>query len=249
MFPLDEKYVETPLEAGGYTVWHRLERPTKAQQIVRDQRIKSEEITHGERIETIYDDDYANIETWNECARAIKGYDLGNGASPHEWVELTDELRSLMPSEHKMKAAAALFYAKGVIDKASQNGGGFRLLGATEISIKLELGNEDAPQYTHVLRRPSESEWGAYHRSALKVYQVRGAKQPRWISNPNLTAAITLYDALLTRLEGVSLAGGEYDPDKREAFIQSVDPSHKRAVVRAFADYWSADLANLGTRS
>jgi hypothetical protein len=185
MFPLDEKFIETPLEAGGYTVWHRLERPSKAQQIERDTRIKSEEITHGERIETIYDDDHANIQTWNECAKAIKGYDLGNGASAHDW-----------------------------------------------------------PQYTHVLRRPSESEWGAYHRSALKIYQVRGAKVPRWISNPNLTAAITLYDALLTRLEGVTLGGVEYDSDKRDEFLKAVDPSHKRAVVRAFAEYWSADLAN-----
>jgi len=248
MYPIDEQYLEIPVEQGGYVLWHRLERATKAQQIQRDTKIKTEEIAHEDKFETKVETDLANIYIWNECARAIRGYSLGNGHTPDEWIEITEEIRNVMPSEHKAKAATFMFDFDCRIEKANENGGGFPLLGATEIRVKLDLPN-DTPGYTHVLRRPNDSEWLGYKNKFNSVYQVRGSKVPHYFSNANLTAAITLYDALLIRLEGATLAGEEFNSDRREEFLKALDPAHKREVIRVFADYWSVGRANLGTRS
>jgi hypothetical protein len=245
MYPLDEQTIEIALTAAGNEVRHRFARPTKTQLAERDSRVKNEEIALDDnQIETIYDDDGANVELWNECAKEIQGYDLGDGNL--EWQAVTDAVRSIMPSEHKLKAVAAMYFCTAEVEKASRNGHstGFALMGATEVKVRLVLGDKESAAYeiVHVLRRPTESEWTAYRRGIHRIVQVRGAKHPRFITHSNLNTAVAFYDALLTRIEGATLSGASFDASNRDAFVHAVDPIHKRVVARAFADHWGADL-------
>jgi hypothetical protein len=150
-----------------------------------------------------------------------------------------------MPSEHKIKAISAMYLCSAEIDKSSQNGHhGFRLMGATEVRLRLAVGEKDEPDYEvfHVFRRPTEGEWTAYRRGIQRVIQVRGTKHARFIAQANLPVSVAFYDALLTRIEGATLGGKEFDASSRDEFVRAVDPIHKRVIARAFADHWGADL-------
>jgi len=245
LFPLDERIHEIELVAAGSTVRHRLEHPTKSQLVERDSRIKNEEITlNDSQIENKYDDHTANAKLWDEIAREVAGYNLGDGNL--DWRAIDDDLRSIMPLEHKTKAIVAMYVCTADIEKISLNGHGFPLRGATETRVKLLIGDPEAPAYEmiHVLRAPTESEWMSYKNGISRFVQVRGAKLPRYITQSNLSVSVAFYDALLSRIEGVSIGGEEFEPGRRDEFVHAVDPLHKRAVVRAFAEHWSADLKN-----
>jgi hypothetical protein len=243
MYQLEEQTVEISLEVAGVEVSHRFTRPTKAQLVERDNRIRHEEVSLDDnQTETIYDDDAANVGLWDACATHVKGYDTGAGSS--DWTALTDELRAVMPSEHKIKAVGALYTCSAMVEKASTNGHGFPLMGATEVKVRLSLGDASEPyaEVMHVLRRPTEGEWTAYRRGIQRIVQVRGTKQPRFITHANLGASTAFYDALVTRIEGATIAGAEFNASTREEFLRAVDPIHKRVIVRAFAEHWGADL-------
>lgn len=246
MYPLDDQTIETSLTVAGITVRHKFNRPTKQQLIERDSRVRCEETTLDDgQIETIYDDDLANIRLWDETATEVAGYDMGDHNL--DWVPVTEQVRSLMPSEHKIRAVEAMYLCSAVVEKASTNGGGFPLMGATEVSVQLNIGDMDDPSYTlnHVLRRPTESEWTAYRRGIQRILQVRGTKHPRYMMQANLGTAVAFYDALLIRIEGATIDGQPFSAETREAFVRAVDPMHKRVITRAFADHWGADLRNL----
>jgi hypothetical protein len=245
LFPLDERIHEIQLEAAGYVLRHRLENPTKTQLVERDSRIKNEEITlNDEQTESRYEDATANSRLWDEIAREIAGYDLGDGST--DWRPVDDDVRSLMPVEHKSKAIIAMYVCTAEIDKARMNGHGFPLRGSSESRVRLAIGDPESPAYEmiHVLRAPTESEWTSYKNGMSRFVTVRGTRLPRYISQSNLAIAVAFYDALVSRIEGVSIEGQEFDPGRRDEFVRAIDPLHKRAVVRAFADHWSADLKN-----
>jgi hypothetical protein len=247
LYPLDEKTIDIELDAGGYQVKHRLARPTKTQLVERESRVKNEEITLDEsQVETVYDDDGANVKLYDECIREVAGYDLGDGSL--DWRPVDEQIRTLMPSEHKIKAVAAMYLCQAHIDKAATNGHveGFRLLGAMETRIALTIGDRAAPAYeiVHILRRPNESEWTAYRRGIQRTIQVRGAQLPRYKTSTNLAVACAFYDALVTGIEGAILNGETYSPANRDAFLAAVDPIHKRVVSRAYAEHWAADLSD-----
>jgi len=247
LYPLDERTIEVELTAEGHHVRHRFDRPTKTQLIERESRVKNEEITIDDsQVENVYDDDNANARLYDACIRDVAGYDLGDGSI--DWRPVNDELKALIPSEHKIKAVAAMYLCQGRVEKAATNGHveGFRLLGATETRVVLSLGDRNAPAFeiTHVLRRPNEAEWTAYRRGIQRTIQVRGAMTPRFKTSTNLGAATAFYDALVTGIEGATLNGEPYSAANREAFLQAIDPIHKRVITRAFAEHWAADLSD-----
>lgn len=247
MYPLDEQMIEVELDAGGRVVKHRLARPTKTQLIERESRVRNEEVTLDDnQVEPIYDDDNANARLYDECIRDVAGYDLGDGNL--DWRPADDQIKTLMPSEHKIKAVAAMYLCTGRIEKAETNGHveGFPLLGAMEIRVCLSLGDKAAPtsEITHILRRPNEGEWTAYRRGIQRTIQVRGTQLPRYKTTTNLAVACAFYDSLVTGIEGATLNGESYSQANRDAFLQAIDPIHKRVVARTFAEHWAADLSD-----
>jgi hypothetical protein len=244
MYALDENVIEVELIAAGYNVKHKLRRPTKNELVERDSRIKASEVEVAkDQVESHYSEHLANARLWDAIAVQVFGYEVEAGNA--DWLPVDDAVRAAMPSEHKRKAIAGM-YKMQVEIVASSNGAGFKLMGSTEIRLKQIMGDPDEPysELTHVLRRPSEAEWHAYDRDVIRVLQVRGARKPEVISQPNLQAAINLYDALLSRIEGATLGGEQFTIDRRDDFLASLDPLFKRFVIRKFADYWSADQKN-----
>jgi hypothetical protein len=219
---------------------HKLRRATKAELIEREQHVEFEEHKASDtETETIFDNDEANEYLWNATILAVSGYDFEDGKPPEDWREVDSVKKKLIPVTHKTRVVSSLYQPQtGVVrDKKSR---GFRLIGDVSVKVEQKVGAKPDYVITHVLRRPTESEWSRYRRRGVRVLTVAGTNNGnahvRYCTN--LNAAVELYDAIVERIDGVSLGGHPFRPDQREAFIEAIDAVFKQHVITAFAaDY------------
>lgn len=255
LYQLDfpEREVEF-LAAGRYRVAHRLKRPKFSQLKEREARIRNEAITVSkEETRSIYSEREANVWLWDQIAIQIRGYDIGDGDS-EVWRDV-QIIGKAIPAAHKIAAVETLYAVSArlsppVETEEGGNGGGFRLLGGSEIDVILEIGSEKEPDFTvhHKLRNPSESEWNKYLAGNSEVREVRTPgsreKQRRVKVIRNLTADVELYNATFIGIEGAMAGGATFSPDKRDAFLQEIDPVHKQIVVQAISESLQIELGN-----
>ncbi len=241
LFPLDEFEFEVYIcaDEAELPLGYKLRKPTKADLVEREQHVTNEQVQVSDtETETIYDAASGHRYLWNKIVTHVKGYDMGDGLPLNEWREANDLIKSLIPPTHKVSAVAGLYSSKVTIDRA-QKSEGFKLLGAIEIRVRQEIGEYVV---THVLRRPSESEWLAYQGKALRTLTVRGAKTPRVRYETNISASCDLYDALLERVEGASLGGEPYRVEQRAGFLAATDAILKQAVIAVFSNDYESEL-------
>lgn len=242
LLALDEREFEVYLVDDGteLPLGHRLRRPTKAELVEREQHVQFEQESASEtETETRYDSERANRYLWDKVITHVSGYDIGDGVPLAEWREINDLLRSLIPAPHKSRSIAGMYRSSVEIDHA-QKSQGFRLVGAIEVRVTQKIAS--IYSVTHVLRRPTESEWLSYQGRAVRTLEVKGSKTSRVKYQTNLSAACDLYDALLERIEGVTLGGEEFRREQREGFISAVDAVWKQQVITAFANDYGAQL-------
>lgn len=242
LFPIDEQEFDVYLTDGGteLPLGHKLRKPTKAELVEREQHVSFEQESASEtETETRYDSERANRYLWDRIVTYVSGYDLGDNKELGEWREINDLLRAQIPAPHKSRAITGMYRSSVSLDH-SQKSRGFKLIGAIEIRVKQEL--HGAFVVTHVLRRPTESEWLAYQGRSVRTLEVKGSKKGMIRYQTNLSAACDLYDALLERIEGVSLYGEEFRPEQREGFLSAIDAVWKQQVITAFSNDYGPQL-------
>ena len=242
LFSLDEEEIIVPVTSAGVELplLHKMRRATKAELVEREQHVEFEEHKASDtETETIYDSDEANEYLWDKTILAVSGYDFEDGKPEEAWREVDNVKKKLIPVTHKVRAVGSLYLPQSAVarDKKTR---GFRLLGETAIRVEQKIGGKPDFVVTHVLRRPTESEWSKYRRRGVRVLTVAGVNNgnAHMKYQTNLSAACDLYDAILERIEGVSLGGHPFRPDQRAAYIEAVDAVYKQHVITAFAaDY------------
>lgn len=217
---------------------HRLRKPTLQELIDREKAINLEIVETSNREEQIVtDDDAANCQLWDRLIVEVKGY-----AGVTDWQSLTDSQKAQMRPGHKRTAIVAMYAGSAQVVGGEDD----------EISLAMDswtirqLVGPDAenPIYTidHVLREPTESERAKFKRNASKVSFVRGAKRPRTKIGADLRAYVEIYDALVTSIDGGTVAGKTLAESDRTAFLAAIDPTWKRVIVQTLMNAIEAAL-------
>jgi hypothetical protein len=249
LFDLAERIVEIELDYDEIVLGHRLRRPSKQELVEHEDQVKLETREVGKNEEgekltsTTYEDSRAHCNLWDKIVIEVRNYDLEDGSEPTAWRQIDHNLRSLIPSTHKATAIRGMYTGVAEVEKEKDRKT-FRLIGSQKIRVRQEIGAGEEPDFIviHILRRPSETEWSRYQSRAVSTVEVRGSKKSRIRVQTNLSAATELYDALLLRIEGASIAGAGWTDSRRQEFIDLVDPKIKDQVITAFASDWQVDL-------
>jgi len=242
-YPFDAPSIDVQFNArpGASTpviISHRLRKPTLQELSDREKAINLEIVETSNREEQVVtDDEAANCQLWDRLIVSVKGY-LGLA----DWRELTPDEKATMRPGHKRTAIVAMY------------AGSAQVLGGDDVEISLamdtwtirQLVGTDAenPLYTidHVLREPSEAERAKFKRTASKVSFIRGAKRPRTRIGADLKAYVDLYDALITDIQGGSVADKAFASSDRVQFLAAIDPTWKRLIVQTLMNAIDAAL-------
>ena len=251
-YQLDVPYREVEFTVQGrFKVSHRLQKPKFHQLKEREKQIRNEAVTVSkEEIKSVYSEREANVWLWEELATHIKGYDIGDGGG-EDWRE-AHMLKRAIPNAHKIAAVEKLYAIQAKLPERGEDeeAGGFKLVGASDVEVILEIGSEKEPDFViyHRLRTPSESEWSKYLGANSEVREVRTPgsreKQRRVKVIKNLSADVELYNSIFQEVRGAQAGGAEYTPEKRELFLQEIDALHKQVVIQALGEHFAVELGN-----
>jgi hypothetical protein len=243
--------VEFMVQGGRVKVAHRLLKPKFHQLKDRESKIKNEAITVSkDEIRSVYSEREANAWLWDEIVTHIKGYDIGDG-DIDGWREV-EMLKRAIPNAHKIAAVEKLYAISARLPevKEEEEPGGFRLVGASDVEVILEIGAEKDPDFViyHRLRMPGESEWNKYLMSNSEVREVKTPgsrdKQRRVKVLKNIRADVELYDLIFQDIRGAQVRGSDYTPEKRDLFLPEIDALHKQVVVQALGESFQIELGN-----
>jgi hypothetical protein len=230
-FEFDEQIHEvsfpaTTLKGGKKTVFHRLRKPSLEELNNREGQIKHETIKINARETEIKTDQRAaDAWLWGRIVQAVKCYGRGD-----DWQELSEDEKGEFNSSHKSDAIAFLYSGKSEIDGEDD----YVPIGPADWTVKQEIGANAQPDFIvrHILRVPTAEERLRYSQTAFSKRYLPGAKREQSNLRGNLKAHIELYDALIQRIEGGTVAGQVLSASNRREFLAAIDPIWKRDIVQ-----------------
>ncbi|MFN7949434.1 MAG: hypothetical protein U0Z53_29025 [Blastocatellia bacterium] len=221
---------------------HRLRKRTLDQVRQRERAITMEEReVNRKESEFLYDDEAANLAHYDALIVAANGYDL-DGSDPDgtRFIALAgeenDQVRALIPVQHKLAVIAGLDTARAEL--LQEEGRAFRLGGDRTQRVRLRKGQYEL---IFTMQEGDERKRKRYTRS-MQIRQVRGSRkgQKRFVSD--LQTVVDLFDAQFIAVTGGELQGEQFRPELRSAFLSGIDPIDKRAVIDALYSELEAEL-------
>lgn len=221
---------ETPV-----IITHTLRKPTLPELLEHEQQTvrQVQEVAKNEdRI--VIDAEKANGNLWDKLVVTIQGY-RGFEEAREPSVEEKKQLRA----SHKSTAFTAMYDASVELED-TQDGLG---LSGDKWRIKHGIGPNETPDFIvyHILREPTEDERNKFRRATNQQSLIRGKKTTIKLS-ATLKAHVELYDELLDGIEGGTVNGQEYAPERRAEFLREIDPLWKRQVVGCLMESLEAAL-------
>ncbi len=225
LYPLDWKDTEVKLAKGRFS--HTLSRPSAEMLIEREDELETE-------IPIAKDGSYAlPDDTINEEIDA-KYYDsLQISATGYEGREI--------PTLHKAKALQGLYKSEIYFDEDADIFG-------DEICILQEIGGtEFNPNFTvrHILRSPGEKQLRKYRSKGATTRIVPGKRgRQKLVMQSNIRLAMQFYAEHLIRVEGATLGGEKFTNERRDEFIEAVDPLAQKAVFNCILSELNEKLSD-----
>lgn len=153
-------------------------------------------------------------------------------------VVKTEGYKGVVPTAHKAAAFQGLFRREIYLDPECD-------IFADEMTVIEEIGGGDEPDFVirHTLRQPTEAELKKCRQanSGGKLMPGKRGRQ-KLVTSSNLRSAMRYYSTWLVRLDGATVGGSAFSPDKREEFVALVDPLIQRKVVNVLVDELTGSL-------
>jgi hypothetical protein len=250
LFPLDDKEVIVTVHRDKAQLKHRLRRATADELQKRFDKIEYEiEDVSDEEVTQNYEDQSGDVYIYDTIAQDVTGYaagSAGDGKSPipvdSVVAELNVPLKDLLPIGDKVAAVKRYFTSSEAVLERDKKAVVFDLLGASVLRVVQTIAG--GKSYTHILRQPTEEEWQRYNRRIQRRLETKGARRRQEKIKTSIHASIELYDAIVLRLEGVSLGQVGWNDQQRKQFIAAVDPWHKRQVIQEVVNNYAPALGD-----
>lgn len=231
LFPLDQSEVDVPIEViyddATLELFHRIKWPSTDALHDREQQTPERTENLSANRKRVYSPDgvSANAVLWNKFARQVKGY-AWDGVDPDEWTDVTPELATEIPIEHKSAAIVGIFASEFKVERPEGRG---YALGAQTYRVKQTYG-----PYTlyHVFGKHHERDRREIVNKSLDNQYETGASRIKQIVTTNLKPYTQFYDKFCLRLEGVT-AGNE----QRKDLVSAI---WKQGAVGALMAYFEA---------
>lgn len=241
LFAFDEEFTEvrfnaTPKADKPNYIWHRLRRPSFNELAEWDKASTWEVIDQNQRESEVFTENEAgHIKLWNTIIDAVKGYT----ECPADWISPTEQHKEKIWPGQKVAAINAK-YASSCVVEDLENG---ISLTEQEWIVRQSIGlDPENPDFTvrYTIRQPNEAERREFRKSASSTTQLKGRKKAHYRMASNLKAYVKLFDALVVGIEGGTVAGKQWDGDRR--FLAGIDPMFKRSVIVNFMNSLDAEL-------
>lgn len=220
-YKLDWQDAEIRLSKGRFS--HTLSRPSPEMIIAREDEIQAE-------IPIAKDGSFALPDATASEETDAKYYDL--------IAVKTEGYKGVIPTAHKAAAFQGLFRREIYLDPECDIFG-------DEVVILEEIGGGEEPDFTirHTLRQPTEAELKKCRQSNSggRLMPDKRGRQ-KLVTSSNLRSAMRYYSTWFVRLDGVSVGGSGFSPDRRDDFIALVDPLIQRKVVNVLVDELTGGL-------
>jgi hypothetical protein len=220
-YKLDWQDAEIRLSKGRFS--HTLSRPSAEMIIAREDEIQSE-------IPIAKDGSFSLPDSTVSEETDAKYYDL--------IAVKTDGYKGTIPTAHKAAAFLGLFRREIYLDPDCDIFG-------DEVTVLEEIGSGDEPDFTirHTLRQPTEAELKKCRQanSGGRLMPDKRGRQ-KLVTSSNLRSAMRYYNTWLVRIDGATAGGSAFSSDKRDEFVDLVDPLIQRKVVNVLVDELTGSL-------
>lgn len=223
LYPLDWKTTDVKLAKGRFV--HTLSRPANELLLERADEFDTE-------IPIAKDGSYAMPDEQTQEEIDAKYYARVTADEPTGYGERE------VPTLHKAKAFQGLFLSEIEVDEDAD-------IFDEEIRVNEEIGSGDDPDFVigHILRTPEEKELNKIRkifRNARLMPDKRGRQ--KFVEKSNLRKAMQYYSQYLARIEGASVGGQKFSPERREEFINNINALTQRAVLKALVEKLTGSL-------
>jgi hypothetical protein len=220
-YKLDWQDAEIRLSKGRFS--HTLSRPPAEMIIAREEELQSE-------IPIARDGSFSLPDSTAYEETDARYYD--------RIVVKTGGYKGAIPVAHKAAAFQGLFRREIYLDPDCD-------IFSDEVTVLEEIGGADEPDFLirHTLRQPTEAELKKCRQanSGGKLMPDKRGRQ-KLVTSSNLRSAMRFYNSWLVRLDGATVGGNTFSPDKRDEFVALVDPLVQRKVVNVLVDELTGSL-------
>lgn len=221
LFPLDWQTTDVKLAKGRFT--HTLSRPSTELMLEREDELEME-VPIAKDGSYSLPDSTEQEEIDAKYQREICVSTSGYGAEP--------------PTAHRAAAFQGLFQREIYLDPDCDPFG-------EEVTVIEEIGGGDEPDFVirHVLRAAEETEVKRFRQknnNGRLMPDKRGRQ--KFVQKSNLRSAMTFYQSLFSRMAGASVGGNAFSDDRRDQFIEAVNPLIQRKVVAVYVEALTGNL-------
>lgn len=221
LYPLDWNTTDVKLAKGRFV--HTLSRPSNELMLEREDELETE-------ISIAKDGSYGLPDT------------TGQEAIDARYCEKirvkADGYHDTIPQSHSAAAFQGLFGREIYVDELCNIFG-------DEIVVIEEIGRGDEPDFVvkHILRGADEDEINKYRRKTNNArLQPDKRGRQKLVQKSTLRSAEAFYRSLFKRMEGAKVNEQPFNDERRDEFINHVNPLIQKAVVKAYIEALTGNL-------